>query len=113
MRELLRSRIPAVMEPNCIRQRCYGCFIACQKMPAAFRARVAVHRKILLLRRGGVLRGVSRIKAHSHDFELLPRIELHHLQRMRNRLQHLAAQHRAIEVHERQNYWPSWPEELV
>ena len=83
-----------------------ACLVAGQKMPAV--GRVA-HRPVIQVRALLRVRGlgrVARVEADQDDVELLAGRERQHLERRRDAVQHLRAQHRALVVHERQHDRP-------
>ena len=103
MRELAAALVPAVVEAGGRGHPLDVRLVAGQEVPGARRrVRVpVVHVRALLFRRH--VRRIARIEADEHHVEIPAGTERHGLERARDSIHHLRAQHRALQVHERED----------
>ncbi len=78
-----------------------------QEVPSFSGAVAAVPPHVVRLLRAGELRRIARIEAHRDDVEVLPDRKVQRAQRARQPVEHLGAEHRALEVVQRQDHRPA------
>src|SRR5207302_2706916 len=103
VRVLLGHGIVVVTETYALGQRVNLRFLSGEKMPALICSIAAIAREKLLLLGRSILRTLLRIYANAYHVKFFTDIEFQDLQRAGQPALHLAAQHRAGVINQRQN----------